>query len=595
MDETGTHSGSRWRSWLKWVGISLGALVLLLVVFHRPILQTVVRKVAVHFAAGQNLKLDLRVEGSILGGIVLRNVHATATGPSTLQSADVDLLRVHYSLWGYLRGGMAALLQDVELRNATVLLNPAKAPPTIEPKKNQKFSLPAFFPDRLVLSDVNVRMVSQPQDLILEHLFLELLPNKPGQLRIAKLQLASGKSWTDVTAQTTYENRNLYLRNLVLDEQTQLASVNIDASQIGQNKLAVGLHGKVAGGQIDTTLSLGGKGGSVESKIDLSVRDTSLDAVRRYFQPAGSTAQNDVVKKTAEIATKTVGAAATTVTGNKQSAETAAKAGESLPTGMSGDVRQLTIKGSGTADQPRSWQGTIEGQVDNLAAAGVSFDHANIDVKAANGQAQINNVELSRGANKITLSGTAALPDTFAGFGHSPANIQLHGQISNLGEITAGLPQPITGNAEVHGQIKVANDTVRADVALAGGPIDFGQGTVEKFVMKVNAARVMPPPDEQRPYYDGLTAKIDADLTAVRAKEYALDSVHAEIEASGRDVTIAQLLVRRRENELALHGTYELPQDFSRAAAQPAAITFSLTAPNVADFWVADAPVSGHL
>ncbi|MDQ6939867.1 MAG: hypothetical protein M3119_06885, partial [Verrucomicrobiota bacterium] len=231
MDENGTAPKTARRTWPKRIGIALGIFLLGLVVFHRPILQTVVRRVAIHLADGQNLKLDLRVEGSVLGGIVLRNVHASATGPSAVQSADIDLLRVDYSLWGYLRGGIAALLQDVELRNATVVLDPAKAP-TIEPKKEQKFTLPAFFPDRLVLSDVNLRMVSQPQDLIIEHLALELLPNKPGELRIAKLQLASGKRWTNVTAQTTYENRNLYLRNLVLDDQTQLASVNIDGSQI---------------------------------------------------------------------------------------------------------------------------------------------------------------------------------------------------------------------------------------------------------------------------------------------------------------------------------------------------------------------------
>jgi hypothetical protein len=182
----------------------LGILVLLLVLFHRPILHAVVRKVATNAAAGQNLKVDFSVAGSVLGGIELRNVHAVATGPSALQSLDADLVRADYSLWGLLRHGMSGFLQDVELRNATVVLDPAKAPPKIEPEENQKFTLPAFFPDRLTLSNVNVRMESQPSDLIIQGLNLELNPKQAGELRIAKLQLASGKSWTDVTAQTTY-------------------------------------------------------------------------------------------------------------------------------------------------------------------------------------------------------------------------------------------------------------------------------------------------------------------------------------------------------------------------------------------------------
>ncbi|MFL6594711.1 MAG: hypothetical protein ACJ8HQ_04630, partial [Chthoniobacterales bacterium] len=544
MDESGTASAPRRRSWLKRIGIAFGLLVLVLVLFHRPILHAIVRKVAISAAAKQNLKLDFRVEGSVLGGVELHNVHAVATGPSAVQSADVDLLRVDYSLWGYLRGGMSQLLENIELRNASVVLDPSKAPPAPEPK-DQKFTLPAFFPDRLTLSDVNVRMASQPNDFIIQHLNLQLLPDRPGELRIAKLQLASGKSWTDVTAQTTYENRNLYLRNLVLDDQTQLATVNIDASQIGQNKLSIGLSGKVVGGQIDTKLSLGGQGDSVQSNIDLSVRDTSLDAVRRYFQPEGSAPENDVVKKTAEVASKTVGAAATAVTGDKRKAETAAKA--DVPPGISGDVKQLTVKGSGTADQPRTWTGTIEGEINNLSADGVTFDRANIDVKAADGRAQINHVELSRGANSIALEGAAELPETTAGFGRVPTNIQLRGKLPDLGEITAGMGQPITGSAEVIGQIKVENDTVNADVAIAGGPLDFGQGTVQKFVAKVNAAKQMPPADQPRPYYDGLTSDVTFDAEDLRAKDYAVDGVHAELHSAGAQLDIRQLLVRRAE------------------------------------------------
>jgi hypothetical protein len=41
---------------------------------------------------------------------------------------------------------MSDFLEDVELRNATVVLDPAKAPPKIEPEEKQKFTLPAVLP-----------------------------------------------------------------------------------------------------------------------------------------------------------------------------------------------------------------------------------------------------------------------------------------------------------------------------------------------------------------------------------------------------------------------------------------------------------------
>ncbi|MDQ6656065.1 MAG: translocation/assembly module TamB domain-containing protein, partial [Verrucomicrobiota bacterium] len=586
MDENSTDVRSALRTWLKRVGIAFAVLFLLLVAFHRPILQTVARKLAIHFAAQQNLKVDLRVEGSILGGVVLRNVHAAATGPSALQSADIDFVRVDYSLWGLLRHGMSALLKNVEVRNANIVLDPAQAPPVPPPEPNKKFTLPAFFPDRLTLSDVNLRMASTPNDLIVQHLSVELLPDRAGELRIAKLQLASGRAWKDVTAQTTYENRNLYLRNLVLDDGTRLAEVNIDASKIAQNKLDVAVKGTIAGGNVDTTISLGGtKDGAAEMNIDLNVEHTSVDAVRKYLQPAEAAQKRDAASTVAGAAAAAGGAEPT-------KGEVAASI---IPPGVDGDVKKLSVKINGKADQPSSWNGTIAAEIDNLGAAGAKFDHATIDVKAADGRAQINNVQLQRGSNKVTLQGTAELPNTFEGFGHSPATIQLHGDLPALGEITAGLAQPITGSAEVNGQVSVANDTVHADIVIAGGPIDFGQGNAQHVVVKLNAAKVMPPVGTQRPYFDQLTADVGLDVTDLRAKDYAIDSVHGQLHSVGADLQVQELVAKRAENEVTLSGRYQLPEDFARAAEQPATVDFSLAAPHLAALWTGEALVTGAL
>ena len=184
MDENGKTLASPSPSWPKRLAIGLGIIVLSLAVFHRPLLQTIGRRVAIHFAAKENLKVDFRLEGSILTNVVLRNVHAVATGPSLVQSADVAFARVDYSLWSLLRGGLSGFLKNVEMRDATIVLEPAKAPPQIdELAKDKKFTVPVFFPDRLVLSDINLRVISAPRDVLIEHLSLELNPTGPGALR----------------------------------------------------------------------------------------------------------------------------------------------------------------------------------------------------------------------------------------------------------------------------------------------------------------------------------------------------------------------------------------------------------------------------
>jgi autotransporter translocation and assembly factor TamB len=284
VDETGTTSVPVRRTWLKRVGVAFGVFVLLLVLFHRPLLQSIGRRLAIHFAAKENIKLDLRVEGSVLGGLVLRNVHAVATGPSAVQSADIDLVRVDYSIFGFLSGGMPKLLQEIEVRNANVVLDPAKAPPPEKVLKEKKVTLPAFFPDRLTLSDVNVRMESQPQPLLIEHLSLELNPNRPGELRVGKLQLPSGRSWTAVTARTSYENHNLFLRDLILDDQTKLSVVNLDASKIDAKKLDLAITGTFAGAKINTTVELGEQDKSLDGRLDFVIEDSSLEAVTKYLK-----------------------------------------------------------------------------------------------------------------------------------------------------------------------------------------------------------------------------------------------------------------------------------------------------------------------
>ena len=572
MDENGTIAEpARRRSWLKRVGIACGVLVLLLVVFHRPLLQTVGRRVAIHFAAKENIKLDFRLEGSILGGLVLRNVHAVATGPSILQAADIDLVRVDYSLWKLMTVGMAGLLQNVEVRTASIVLDSAKAPPKIElPKPDEKFSLPPFFPDRLVLTDVSLRYVSPPQDLLVEHLNLELSPTGPGELRIGKLQLSNGRAWSNIAGTTSYQNRNLLLRDIVLDEQTKLRLVNVDASHLATNSLSLKIEANLVGAEISGSISLGEEKAAMAAGIDFVAHDLSLATLTAYISPPTIEGAN--------------------VDGPKVKLDTTKPA-------LRGDVRRVAIKMKGELEKPRSWNGSIAGEVENLAAGGMVFDSAKVDFQAANGTAVINALDLQQGASTITVRGTGELPETLDGFGRSPATIELRGLAPDLAAMTAGMAQPIGGAGEFSGRINVKDATVFADFKLAAAPIDFGQGAVQKAIVNIRATKKMPPVGQEKAYFDGLAADIGIEVTDVRAKGYAIDSIAGRVRTDGPNVAIEQLVVKRRENQLSLRGQYLLPMDFSRAAEQPAAFEISLIAPEVGDYWESDSPdrVTGSL
>jgi hypothetical protein len=68
------------------VMIGLAVCVALLIIFHRPILLAIGRKIVLRYAAKENLKGDFRVEGNPFGHVTIRNLHAFATGPSNYES-----------------------------------------------------------------------------------------------------------------------------------------------------------------------------------------------------------------------------------------------------------------------------------------------------------------------------------------------------------------------------------------------------------------------------------------------------------------------------------------------------------------------------
>ena len=548
----------RRRSWIRWVLIGLAALFLLLAVFHGPILRSVVHAVAVKVAAGQNLKLDFRVEGGVLGGITLRNVHATPTGPSAVRSLDADLIRADYSLTDLAFHGMSDFLKDVEVRNVTAVLDPSKAPlatPTPPPKPDAKISLPAYFPDRLQVSNVNVTVRGQPQDTVVRNFNVGLYPDREGALRIDKLQLPNIHDWTDITATTTYANKNLFLHNLTLDEGHHFQTVNIDLSKAKGGKLGLEIKGSVGeGGKIEGTAGLSTTKSSFETTTKVNASGISLGQLSEYFgRPAGA---------------------------------------------LAGDVKNFQMDWKGALDQPQSWRGTIAAQVDNVRQNGLALGHVGLDVVADKGTATVREARIDRGTNHVQLRGTVQLPKRTEGFRRTPGDLQLTVDAPDLKELTAFLPTPATGSLQANGTIKTDNSIARLELTAQGDLIGYDKAAVKTLSAKISATKKLPATDAtQEPFYANLTSSIQAELNDVRYDQFVVDSVRAEIKSNDATVSLEPVSVQRNANLLLVRGNYQLPPPDGKALEQPADLQLSFRAPQLADYWESDAPnkVTGEL
>jgi len=172
----------RGRPWRRAIA-GLVVCVALLIIFHRPILVLVGRQIALRYAAKQNLKIDFRLEGNPFSHLTARNFHASPTGPSPIESIDIDQLYVDYDLLGFARHGLSRLFDNVEARSARIVLNPSKAPLRTRPPKPQ-LKLPRFFPERVRLTNATLVVRNQPEDFVAEGVDLDLDPRHPGELRV---------------------------------------------------------------------------------------------------------------------------------------------------------------------------------------------------------------------------------------------------------------------------------------------------------------------------------------------------------------------------------------------------------------------------
>src|SRR5438067_38947 len=333
------------------VWISLAIFLVLLAIFHRPILHGGIHWFAVHRAAKENLKLDFRAEGNVFTGLTIRNLHVVPTGPAAIEIVDAEYIHAEYSLFSLLRGH-ADFLRSIETRNARVVIDPAKVRVKMQPRPDEKVTLPAVFPERARLENVSMIVRDPAHDFIAENVSIDLNPRTPGALSVTLLQLPTGEKWTRVTGATNYENRNLILRDVVLNEQTRFQLINVDASHIRQKTLALRGVGTLDGAPVDLQASLTEQARSLFIKSHATARNLPLSSAKKLGLFSNAPVQ--------------------------------------------GEVENFTFDFVGLLRAPKTWAASGDGVVRGLQVAGTTFDRAAAQISAHDGMATMQPVELTR-------------------------------------------------------------------------------------------------------------------------------------------------------------------------------------------------------
>jgi autotransporter translocation and assembly factor TamB len=529
----------------KWRGrVLIGSAVLfgLVLIFHRPLLLGLGRQIVLHYAAREHVKADFRLEGTVFNGLVMRDLHAVRIGPGPIESIDAETVHADYDLLALLLHGPSQLLKNVEVRSAQIVLDPAKA----ASKPHRKIRLPALFPERGKFVDTTLIMRGVPHDLAIEHVDLDLDPGRPGELRIDKLQLPAGQSWRKISGQTSYTNRSLILRDLALNNQERIRLLNVDASKIAAKTLSINLEAAIGAGTISGSMTLNETRSSLNTKVHFLGERIQATALDKYL---------------------------------------------GLPEGfISGQIERFSLDGTGVLNKPNSWSATMSAKANDLRQQQITFDHCAFELSAQTGRAILQSADMIQGKNEFHLRGAADLPADLKQFGRTPAMLEITAAASDLEQLTAGTPQPLTGSAQIQGKIEIKNGRIDANFMALGGSIGFENGTIEKLSVRLSASKTMPPSNIRKSWFADLRSAVDVEISKARYRDYAIDSAEGVLRGVDDVLKLERLNLRRNQNDLSVRGRYRLPEKLSIAASQSAQVDLSWDATELGDYWISDSP-----
>lgn len=427
------HRHPRLRLWLRWLAAAFLTLILLLVVFHRPLVFEGTRYFIVRAAEQQHLDLRYEIDGSIFTTLEIKDLRAVPTEQGPIQRLEIGALRLRYSLVDLVRSGMPAFLELVEVQDVFVEITPEEPLPPDKEKKPQQFKFPALFPEILRIVNVNVLVHAKDGDTVLEGLHFSLLPDQPGGLRLTRLALPGLGGWKDIAAATRFHDRHLVLTDFSLPPLATLREFELDLSGLDENVLAAGLAGDVLDAAVDLRLRIEDLNATNRFDLKASVSDAGFEPILAAVDP-------------------------------------------SIP--LRGALTRFDVVMAGEIERPATWTGQAGAQADSIVwegeEAGPVFFHGHLK----DGQAIVSLWAGVGATNAVALNARASLPADMQGWNRTDADFEFSARADDLSNIPAG-EVPIAGWATVLGSGSYREETLDAVLQVEAGRISAAGLDVE--------------------------------------------------------------------------------------------------------------------
>lgn len=247
------------------LGLILGALVALLVIFHRPLLFGALGMFVSSLEKDRHLDIYYEVGGSLFSSLRVSHLSVRPTVPGNIQKIDVGEFLVTYSLGNLLRSGLSEFLQELSLSDVDVEMTPG----VTSPSSPGALAFPV--PGMLQLRHVSVVLHESQGDLRIDDLNLGLHADRPGALSIRSLSIPGLSPLEQISARTSFVHRRLVFKELFVSPELPASRCEIDLSQAHAGMLKAGVEGTLSG-------SASFFSGSIHAQAEMALANGVLDA-----------------------------------------------------------------------------------------------------------------------------------------------------------------------------------------------------------------------------------------------------------------------------------------------------------------------------
>lgn len=425
----------RWRRGL-W---TLFVLVLIMIVAHRPLLQVGVGWWGRHYAAKKGYTLEWQISGSVISDLTVNNLRLEGPEDAVVKQIHWGRASVDIGLWNVLRGGFVESLRRFTLKDASIVVD--ARPPSAPQAPRAPSALPDVWLQRLDLTNLNARILTQKGDVVLRGFTLVLDDTKPGELKIDELtQTAAGRHVASVHGITEVKGSRVIITNLVIAPDFDVPLLSVDLQYLRDGSVPFEIAARSGQAAVESSGRVDDIAGRASLDLTLALTEIAHSDVARWM---------------------------------------------SLPMDTSWLVESAKVRVKGPLDEPQKLDATLSLSASNIHSSDVHIESLRASASVADGKVIIESLTANDGPNRIEVTATARLPPTWNEMEKLTADFQWRLRAPQI-ERVAALGQDFTGKLRGEGSVSfVHGDLDRAQASLHGEEVAWRRQRIKEASLEV--------------------------------------------------------------------------------------------------------------